>query len=67
MAISGYAAITVNPNAKTLELTRLKPDWGDFKFKWRGFESQTVTFTVNSNDVAATLTCKLATFRLSQY
>ena len=62
----GALALDVNTSTKTLNLTTMSDEWNDFRFKWNGYDSQSVIFTVVTNSGATqyyTMTGLTATFR----
>ena len=61
---SAWAAFPTHANTKTLALDKLKPDFTDFRFDWKGYDSQTVTFTIETTSgTALDMTGYLASFR----
>ena len=66
-ASSGLAAFPTNTSTKTINLDKLKPDFSDFRFDWRGYDSQDVTFTINTTSgTPLNMTGMLASFQATK-
>ena len=58
-------AFPTNTTTKTINTSKLNPDFGDFDFIWRGAESQHVEFTYRTTSGPLDLTGYYAVFKMS--
>ena len=49
LAGSGMAAFPTNASTATVNIDNMAPDFGDFSWRWRGYEDQTATLTVTND------------------
>jgi hypothetical protein len=64
---SALAAFPTNATTQSLILDKLKPDFRDFRWEWRGYDSQKVTCTIYSTTgTGQTLTGYLASFQATR-
>ena len=66
-ATGAFAAFPTNTSTKTIALDKLKPDFTDFRFSWRGYDSQSVTFTIETTSgTGLDMTGSLASFQATK-
>lgn len=68
--VAGLAlALGTNTTTKIVNINALQDDWTDFRFRWNGYDTQFVSFTITTNSTGAGYSLEagtLAAFQMSK-